>query len=149
MVNRTCTAGGKKMLAQRFINSVVNINEIKQIQQDSSLCGMKENYYIIDTIDRYNKWYSKETLHPLVTVLNHNTVPDWMNGATLRYGVYGLFLKQGDGCSIRYGRESYDYQEGTVVSFAPGQTATPKKTDFLRWHILPKKRASAPAILAI
>ena len=84
---------------------------------------MKENYYIIDTIDRYNKWYSKETLHPLITVLNHNTVPDWMNGATLRYGVYGLFLKQGDGCSIRYGRESYDYQEGTVVSFAPGQTA--------------------------
>lgn len=52
---------------------------------------MKENYYIIDTIDRYNKWYSKETLHPLITVLNHNTVPDWMNGATLRYGVYGLF----------------------------------------------------------
>ncbi len=85
---------------------------------------MKENYYIIDTIDRYNKWYSKETLHPLLTVLNHNTVPDWMNGATLRYGVYGLFLKQGDGCSIRYGRESYDYQEGTVVSFAPGQTVT-------------------------
>lgn len=33
-------------------------------------------------------------------------------------------MKQGDGCSIRYGRESYDYQEGTVVSFAPGQTVT-------------------------
>ena len=27
----------------------------------------------------------------------------------------------GDGCSIRYGREKYDYQEGTVVSFKPEQ----------------------------
>lgn len=85
---------------------------------------MKENCYTIDTIYRYNQWYSKETLHPLVTVLNHDNIPQWLNGATLRYGVYGLFLKQGDGCSIRYGRESYDYQEGTVVSFAPGQTVT-------------------------
>ncbi|MCR5453366.1 MAG: helix-turn-helix domain-containing protein [Bacteroidales bacterium] len=85
---------------------------------------MKENYHIIDTIDRYNKWYSKETLHPLVTVLNHDIPPERFNGATLRYGVYGLFLKQGDGCSVRYGREKYDYQEGTVVTYAPGQTVT-------------------------
>ena len=39
----------------------------------------------------------------------------------LNYGLYAMFLKQGEGCSIRYGREKYDYQEGTVVSFKPGQ----------------------------
>ncbi|MBO5628556.1 MAG: hypothetical protein J5965_05685 [Aeriscardovia sp.] len=33
-----------------------------------------------------------------------------------------MCLKQGDGCSIRYGREKYDYQEGTVVSFKPGNS---------------------------
>ena len=44
-----------------------------------------------------------------------------MNHKRLNYGLYALFLKQGAGCSIRYGREKYDYQEGTVVSFKPGQ----------------------------
>jgi hypothetical protein len=24
-------------------------------------------------------------------------------------------------CSIKYGRKNYDYQEGTIVSFSPGQ----------------------------
>ena len=39
----------------------------------------------------------------------------------LNYGLYALWLKQGVGCTLRYGRRNYDYQDGTVVSFAPGQ----------------------------
>ncbi len=85
---------------------------------------IQSDTYLIDSIDKYNKWYGKETLHPLVTVINHETPAKWMNGATLRYNVYGLFLKQGEGCVARYGREKYDYQEGTIVTFAPGQTVT-------------------------
>ena len=72
---------------------------------------MKNNIYVVDSIDAYNKLYNHETLHPLVTVLDINESPEWMNGATIRYAVYGIFLKQGDGCSARYGREKYDYQE--------------------------------------
>ena len=79
---------------------------------------------VIDNIDTYNKWYGQETLHPLVTVVNQRTTPEWFNGATLRYGLYGIFLKQGDGCSARYGRERYDYQEGTIVTHAPGEVFT-------------------------
>lgn len=82
------------------------------------------NYRIIqiDSIDAYNKLYGWETLHPLVTVVNHaNPMACNLNHSRLNYGLYALFLKQGDGCSIRYGREKYDYQEGTVVSFKPGQ----------------------------
>jgi hypothetical protein len=37
------------------------------------------------------------------------------------YGIYALYLKNGVNCSIKYGRKNYDYQEGTVVSFSPGQ----------------------------
>ena len=84
----------------------------------------QQKVYILDNIDEYNKWHGKETLHPLVTVISHNSTPEWMNGVTLRYGVYGLFLKQGEGCSIRYGREKYDYQEGTIVCLAPGQSVS-------------------------
>ena len=76
----------------------------------------------IDSVDAYNKMYGWETLHPLVTIVNHTTEPPVsMNHSRLNYGLYALFLKQGAGCSIRYGREKYDYQEGTVVSFKPGQ----------------------------
>ena len=76
----------------------------------------------IDSVDAYNKLYGWETLHPLVTVVNHaNPMASDLNHSRLSYGLYALFLKQGDGCSIRYGREKYDYQEGTVVSFKPGQ----------------------------
>ena len=39
----------------------------------------------------------------------------------MNYGVYALFLKQTRCGDIRYGRQNYDYQEGTVTSFAPGQ----------------------------
>lgn len=82
----------------------------------------EEQVITIDSIDAYNKLLGVETLHPLVTVVNVDKSPDWINGATMRYGVYALFLKQGEGCSVRYGREKYDYQAGTIVTFAPGQS---------------------------
>ncbi len=85
---------------------------------------MKQRIYEVDSVDGYNKWYGVETLHPLVTVLNIKESPEWLNGATLRYGLYGIFLKQGAGCSVRYGREKYDYQEGTIVTHAPGEVFT-------------------------
>ena len=83
---------------------------------------MAEKIIQIDSVDAYNKLYGWETLHPLVTIVNHATEPPVsMNHSRLNYSLYALFLKQGEGCSIRYGREKYDYQEGTVVSFKPGQ----------------------------
>jgi AraC-like DNA-binding protein len=85
---------------------------------------MKQKIYEVDSIDGYNKWYGRETLHPLVTVIDIKESPEWLNGATLRYGVYGIFLKQGAGCSVRYGREKYDYQEGTIVTHAPDEVFT-------------------------
>ena len=85
---------------------------------------MKQKIYEVDSVDGYNKWYGVETLHPLVTVIDIKESPEWLNGAMLRYRLYGIFLKQGAGCSARYGREKYDYQEGTIVTHAPGEVFT-------------------------
>lgn len=74
----------------------------------------------IDSIDAYNKLYGFETLHPLVSVVKHNSFPNNLSSVVFNYDVYALFLKQGEGCTIRYGREKYDYQAGTIVSFKPG-----------------------------
>lgn len=62
-----------------------------------------------------------ETLHPLVTVANLNHATQRIEEGKWNYGVYAIFLKMEIACTIRYGRQNYDYQEGTVVSFAPGQ----------------------------
>jgi AraC-like DNA-binding protein len=79
----------------------------------------------IDNIGEYNKLYGFKTLHPLVNVVNiaeaTRPVPDHVR---FRYGVYALWLKNGQICSLHYGRQPYDYQDGTIVSFAPGQTVT-------------------------
>ena len=53
----------------------------------------------IDSVEAYNKLYGWETLHPLVTVVNHAEPMESLNHSRLNYGLYALFLKQGDGCS--------------------------------------------------
>ena len=84
---------------------------------------MKKNLDIVklDSIYAYNKLYGLETKHPLVTVIDLTSATRIVNHVRMDYGVYALFLKNGTNCILKYGREPYDYQEGTIVSFSPGQ----------------------------
>lgn len=82
---------------------------------------MEKKTVHLDSIDAYNKLYGLPTLHPLVTVVDLKDAVSAVNNVRFKYGVYALFLKNGVQCSIKYGRRHYDYQEGTVVSFSPGQ----------------------------
>ncbi len=85
----------------------------------------KPALYKIDTIDDFNKLYGFETKHPLVAVVDMSQAKRVITEtATFSYGVYALFLKQTYCGDITYGRQPYDYQEGTVASYAPGQAIT-------------------------
>lgn len=75
----------------------------------------------LDSIKTYNELYGLPTLHPLVTVVDLTKARQMANHVRMNYGLYALFIKHGIGCKLRYGRQDYDYQKGTVVSFAPGQ----------------------------
>lgn len=75
----------------------------------------------LDTVDKYNKLYGLETLHPWVSVIDLTKSTQTVNHLQMHYGLYALFLKGGKECDLTYGRRNYDYQEGTIVSFAPGQ----------------------------
>lgn len=77
----------------------------------------------LDNVDYYNKMMGLQTYHPLVAAVDLREAKPAPREQYVkwRYGLYALFLKHGTQCSIRYGRQKYDYQEGTVVSFAPGQ----------------------------
>ena len=84
----------------------------------------------IETIEQYNQMFGKETKHPLVAVVDvkgYQPKADHLT-QTVKYGLYAVFLKQGVGCRLRYGREAYDYQAGSIVTMAPGQVIT---TEFI------------------
>lgn len=82
----------------------------------------------IDSIDAYNRIVGLETRHPLVTVVDlADTDGRHRNGPmTYNYGLYAVWLKQTYCGDITYGRQPYDYQEGTVTCFAPGQVVNIK-----------------------
>lgn len=83
-----------------------------------------DNIIKLDSVDTYNKLFGLETKHPLVNVVDLSKATTWPESFTINYGVYALFLKDTKCGDIIYGRQPYDYQEGTIVSFAPGQVAS-------------------------
>src|SRR5688572_18014883 len=81
----------------------------------------------INTIPEYNALVGQQTFHPLVSVIDlSNAQPAENTGEqALNFGFYTVFYKQDkQRCAIRYGRNNYDYQEGTLVFIAPGQVVS-------------------------
>ena len=74
----------------------------------------------LDSVDLYNKLYGLETLNPLVSVIDLNKATSSVDLIRFNYGIYALYLKLEKACDIKYGRQTYDYQEGTIVCLAPG-----------------------------
>lgn len=76
--------------------------------------------YNIDSVAAYGDIFGKKTLNPLVNIVEFDgseTYVDHMSS----WGLYVLFLKKTKGCVINYGKTEYDYDDETIVSFAPGQ----------------------------
>ncbi|WP_335337962.1 hypothetical protein [Pedobacter sp. PACM 27299] len=74
----------------------------------------------LESVNTYNKMLGVETLHPLVTVIDLSKAKP-MTAQTLNFGLYAIYLKELKCGELRYGRNNYDYQEGTLVFIAPGQ----------------------------
>lgn len=75
-----------------------------------------------DTVDQYNKVMGVETRHPLITLIDFSTVHypnEYPDGHS--FGYYTVFLKEQKCGHMKYGRNYYDYQEGTLVFLAPDQ----------------------------
>lgn len=74
----------------------------------------------IDTVKQYNDSLGLETLHPLVSVVDFDEMPTYQYFR--RYmGIYAVFLKYIKCGDMRYGCQSYDYEDGTLVFISPGQ----------------------------
>ncbi len=72
--------------------------------------------------------------HPLVSVLPlTKCLSDYENGdVTYVFGFYQVTLKSGIKGSIVYGRNNYDFQEGTMIFSKPGQALQYKQTTYER-----------------
>lgn len=82
---------------------------------------MKE-IYRLDSVSDYNKLVGAETVHPLVSIIDFSKVVGTYSSHTHMYfGIYAIYLKDTDCGELRYGRGTYDYQEGTLVFISPGQ----------------------------
>jgi len=74
----------------------------------------------LESISQYNSLVGQETLHPLVSVIDFSEVQPTKH-VRMNLGFYTIFLKDVKCGDIRYGRNYYDYQEGTLVFIGPGQ----------------------------
>jgi AraC-like DNA-binding protein len=74
----------------------------------------------LDNIAKYNAMRGVETQNPLVTVIDLSIAKP-MAAKTFNFGMYAVFLKELNCGELKYGRNHYDYQEGTLVFIAPGQ----------------------------
>jgi len=70
--------------------------------------------------------------HPLVSVFRHSdlVVPDNFTKQSFTTELYMIGLKEKQEAVLNYGRETYDFQEGTVIFLAPNQVFSFNSADF-------------------
>ena len=73
-----------------------------------------------DTVVQYNTYNNHETMHPLVSVVDLSKAT-CTRDKRMNMGIYAVILKDVMCGDMRYGNNYYDYQEGTLIFFAPGQ----------------------------
>ena len=74
----------------------------------------------IESVAQFNDERGQRTLHPLVSVLDQSKSTP-IREARYLSELYIIFLKEGKSGELRYGRNHYDYQDGTLLFIAPGQ----------------------------
>ncbi len=83
------------------------------------------------TVNEYCAGINLSALHPLVSIvdLSEGTWTARKKIDAVRYHFYGVFLKQGQSCILKYGRQNYDYQDGSLVFIGPGQVVNIEHLD--------------------
>lgn len=81
----------------------------------------------IENVSQYNSMFGLETFHPLVSIIDFSKSQQTQFIPRISMGFYAIFLKDVNCGDIKYGRNYYDYQEGTLVFMAPGQVISIEK----------------------
>ena len=83
-----------------------------------------ETNFRIDSISKLHDFigYEKPT-HPLVSYIDFTKIKgrDDLEQFTITSDLYTVMMKDKIGCDIKYGRQNYDFEEGTLLFFSPEQ----------------------------
>lgn len=87
---------------------------------------MADFYHIKSISDLHKMFGLEKPLHPLITIIRKWPQIDFDFGnIKLTSDLYLLSMKgKMDGTTFQYGRNSYDFEEGTLVFLAPNQVAS-------------------------
>ena len=95
----------------------------------------------IQSISDINNFVAHKTKHPLVTVVDFGKMEELMEeGTRISCDFYSIMFKNYCANNMRYGRQSYDFQEGSLVCIALKQVITmdakiEKKDDMMGWGL--------------
>jgi AraC-like DNA-binding protein len=96
----------------------------------------------INDISQLNKFLNQpKPLHPLVSTIDFSKVDSFgENELKLSSGFYSMMFKNHCHNKLKYGREYFDFQEGTLICIAPNQVASieneiEKKEDVVGWGL--------------
>lgn len=76
---------------------------------------------VFKSIGEFNKAYGLPILHPLIHVNEMEKAGSIKIKGLYCFNYYAIYLKDDDSGAIRYGRDYYDYQSGTMLFMAPRQ----------------------------
>ena len=83
----------------------------------------------IDKISQYNTIKDVETKHPLINVFDNSKTKALPSRQRMLFGLYAVFIKEVNCGEMQYGRNKYDYKEGSLVFIGPGQVIELDHTD--------------------
>lgn len=79
-----------------------------------------KNAILIDSIKTSNEFNNHPTFHPLVCVTDFSKAKPRC-GHKMIFEIYAIILKQVDCGNLMYGKNTYDYQESSLIFVGPGQ----------------------------
>jgi len=95
----------------------------------------------LKSISDINNFVQIKTKHPLVAVVDFSKTDEYIEeGTRISSDFYSLMFKNYCTNNLRYGRESYDFQDGSLICIAPKQVLTmdgeiEKKDDMMGWGL--------------
>lgn len=81
-----------------------------------------DNVINLSSVQDYCRLLGTKAQHPLVSVVDMSELPEIVHSVK-RFGFYCVFLKEINCGQMLYGRNKYDYEEGTLLFIAPNQVA--------------------------
>lgn len=86
---------------------------------------------IYDSIKKYCQTFNNPILHPLIGMVDLDK-SDLIQRCKFRIDFYAIIIKDSRCGDLRYGLNYYDYEEGTIVFFGPGQIGASEPEG--EWH---------------